>query len=151
MLTAGRDYLFFEKADCSKQSLTATMTRGAVVMTPNLIAIIPVQSTGSLLVATVTTRYGGGSDPVATVRALLADPAMDVATLEATLTSMYQDASTRWVFPISQLETFKITTGFFGMASLKMQGESVRRLVIRDKGGKAAAKSFYAGALGARS
>ena len=149
-LQSGTDFLLFEKVDCSQQSLTATMTRGAAVMTPNLIAMIPVQSTGSLLVATVTTRYGGGSDPVATVKALVADPALDVAGLEATLTSMYADGKTRWIFPIRELEKFKMSTGFFGMTTLKMPGESVRRLVVRDKGGKAAAKAFYAETLAAR-
>jgi len=149
-LTAGTDYLLFEKVDCSKQSLTAAMTRGAAVMTPNLIAVIPVRSTGSVLVATVVTRYGGGSDPVATVKQMLAAPDLDVAGLEATLTAMYADESTRWVFPIAELEKFAMKTGFFGMTSLKMPGESVRRLVIRDQGGKAAARDFYAAALAAR-
>jgi hypothetical protein len=144
MLSPGRDYLFFEKVDCSQQSLTATMTRGAVVMTPNLIAMIPVQSTGSVLVATIATRYKvSGGDPVAAVKALLADPAMDVATLEATLHELYAGSKTRWLFPIAELETFTMKTGFFGMTSVKVKGESVRRIVIRDKGGKAAAKAFY--------
>jgi hypothetical protein len=144
MLSPGRDYLFFEKADCSQQSLTATMTRGAVVMTPNLIAVIPVQSTGSVFVATISTKYNvGGADPVAAVKALLADPDLDIAKLEATLREIYAGSKTRWLFPISELETFKMSTGFFGMTSLKMKGESVRRLVIRDKGGKAAAKAYY--------
>ena len=59
VLTLATDYLWFEKVDCSQQSLTATMTRGAAVLTPNLIAMIPVQSMGSVFVATVLTRYGG--------------------------------------------------------------------------------------------
>ena len=63
---------------------------------------------------------------------------------------MYADAKTRWLFPVEQLETFKCSTGFFGMMSVKMPGESVRRIVIRDKGGKAAAKDFYAATLAAR-
>ena len=150
MLTAGRDYLFFEKADCTKQSLTATMTRGAAVLTPNLIAMIPVESFGTILVAPIVTKYGKGQDPVATVKAMLADPAMDLATLERTLIEIYMDAGTRWIFPLADLETFKVTTGFWGMTSLKVRGESIRRLVIRDKGGKAAAKEFYASALAAR-
>lgn len=139
--------LFFEKVDCTKQSLTATMTRGATVMTPNLIAMIPVQSVGSVFVATVITRYGDSGDPIALIRALLADPTLDVPGLERTLESMYADVSTRWVFPIKQLEKFKMSTGFFGTATLKIPDESVRRMVIRDKGGKAAAKAFYANAL----
>lgn len=142
MLTVGRDYLFFEKVDCTKQSLTATMTRGAAVMTPSLIAMIPEQSFGSVLVATISTRYG--SEPLSAVKAMLADPAMDVPALEAGLRAMFGGTDTRWIFPIAELKTFKVTTGFFGMISLVMPGESVRRIVIRDKGGKVAAKSFFA-------
>ena len=148
VLTLATDYLWFEKVDCSQQSLTATMTRGAAVLTPNLIAMIPVQSMGSVFVATVLTRYGG--DPVGAIKALLADPATTVGALEDALRAMYATASTRWLFPVTQLDTFKVTTGFFGMISLKMLGESVRRMVIRDKGGKAAAQAFYAAALAAR-
>ena len=144
----GTDYLWFEKVDCSKQSLTATLTRGAAVLTPNLIAMIPVESVGSVFVATVMTRYGG--DPVAALKALLADPSTTVESLEGTLTAMYAASATRWLFPVRELETFKVTTGFFGMISLKARGESVRRMVIRDKGGKAAAQAFYASALAAR-
>ena len=139
MLTQGRDYLFFEKVDCTQQSLITTMTRGAVVITANLIAVIPEQSVGSVVVATVATKYDG--DALRFVKALLSDPAVDVDKLENALRSLL-GGSQRWVFPISQLETFKATTGFFGMISLKMPRESVRRLVIRDKGGKAAAKAF---------
>jgi hypothetical protein len=144
----GTDYLWFEKVDCSKQSLTATLTRGAAVLTPNLIAMIPVESVGSVFVATVMTRYGG--DPVSALKALLADPSTTVESLEGTLTAMYAASTTRWLFPVRELETFKVTTGFFGMISLKARGESVRRMVIRDKGGKAAAQAFYASALAAR-
>lgn len=147
-VAVGRDVLWFEKVDCSQQSLTATLTRGAALLTPNLIAMIPAQSFGSIFVATVVTRYGG--DPVGAIRTLLADPATTVATLEATLAELYATASTRWLFPIRELETFKVTTGFFGMISLKLPGTSVRRMVIRDKGGKAAAAAFYADALAAR-
>ena len=140
MLTQGRDYLFFEKVDCTQQSLITTMTRGAVVITPNLIAVIPLESIGSVLVATIATKYEG--DALRFVKALLADPDVDVDKLENALLSMYTGAHTRWVFRISELERLKATTGFFGMISLKMPRESVRRLVIRDKGGKAAAKAF---------
>lgn len=147
-LTLGTDYLSFEKVDCSQQSLTAALTRGAAVLTPTLIAMIPLQSMGSVFVANVVTRYGG--DPVAAVKTLLADPATTAASLEEALRTMYAAASTRWLFPVKELETFKVTTGFFGMISLKMPGESVRRMVIRDKGGKAAAKDFYAATLAAR-
>ena len=144
MLTPGRDYLFFEKVDCTQQSLITTMTRSAVVITTNLIAVIPLESTGSVLVSTIVTKHDG--DALRFVKALLDDPAVDVEKLENALTSMYTGSHTRWVFPIAELETFKITTGFFGMISLKMRRESVRRLVIRDKGGKAAAKAFLAAA-----
>jgi hypothetical protein len=140
VLTPGRDYLFFEKVDCTQQSLITTMTRGAVVLTPNLIAVIPKESMGSVLVAAIATRYDG--DALRFVKALLDDPAVDVAKLENALGSMYSGSHSRWVFPIAELETLKVTTGFFGMISLKMPRESVRRLVIRDKGGKAAAKTF---------
>jgi hypothetical protein len=140
VLTPGRDYLFFEKVDCTQQSLITTMTRGAVVLTPNLIVIIPKESTGSLVVAAINTQYDG--DALRFVKALLDDPAVDVAKLENALGSMYAGSPQRWVFPLAELETLKATTGFFGMISLKMPRESVRRLVIRDKGGKAAAKAF---------
>lgn len=141
MLTPGSDYLFFEKVDCTQQSMITTMTRGALVMTPSLLAVIPLESTGSVVVATIATKYDGEALPF--VKALLADPAVDVAKLENALTSIFSSSHTRWVFPIAQLEAFKVTTGFFGMISLKMPRESVRRIVIRDKGGKAAAKAFF--------
>ena len=144
MLTQGRDYLFFEKVDCTQQSFITTVTRGAAVLTPSLIAMIPVQSTGSVLVATIATKYGvSGGDPVQFVKALLADPAVDAGKLENALRSLYSRDTTRWVFPLAELESFKVTTGFWGMISLKMPRESVRRIVIRDKGGKAAAKAFF--------
>lgn len=132
--------MFFEKVDCTQQSLITTMTRGAVVMTPNLIAVLPLESTGSVLVATIATKYDG--DALRFVKALLDDPAVDLGKLENALLSMYSGSHARWVFPIAELETLKVTTGFFGMISLKLPRESVRRLVIRDKGGKVAAKAF---------
>lgn len=143
VLTSGRDYLYFEKVECTQQSLITTMTRGAAVITRNLIAVIPRESTGSVLVATVATRYGG--DALRFVKALLDDPAVDLEKLENALTSMYTGSHTRWVFPLAALETFKVTSGFFGMITLKMPRESVRRLVIRDKGGKPVAKAFLDG------
>jgi hypothetical protein len=135
-----RDYLFFEKVDCTQQSLITTVTRGALVITPNLLAVIPLESTGSVVVATIGTKHNG--DALRFVKAVLEDAAVDVPKLENALTSMFTGSHTRWVFPIAQLESFKVTTGFFGMISLKMPRESVRRIVIRDKGGKAAAKAF---------
>ncbi|MDQ3338303.1 MAG: hypothetical protein M4D80_24315 [Myxococcota bacterium] len=142
MLESGRDYLFFEKVDCTKVSLTATMTRGAAVLTRNVIAMIPGESIGSLVIATTHTRFG--KEPLAATKAMLADPALDLAQLEGRLQELFGGATTRWIFPIAELETFKVTTGFFGTISLKAKGESVRRMVIRDKGGKATAKQFYA-------
>jgi hypothetical protein len=142
VLTQGRDYLLFEKVDCTQLSLITTMTRGAVVITPNLIAVIPLESVGSVVVATIATEHDG--DALRFVKALLADPAVDVEKLENALTSMYAGSHSRWVFPLAQLERFKATTGFFGMISLKMPHESVRRIVIRDRGGKSAAAAFLA-------
>ncbi len=136
VLTPGTDYLFFEKVDCTQQSMITTMTRGALVLTPSLIAVVPKQSTGSVVIATIATKYDG--DTLAFVKALLADPAVDLGKLENALSTL----DSRWVFPLAALETLKVTTGFFGMISIKMPRESVRRLVIRDKGGKAAAKAF---------
>jgi len=127
VLTQGRDYLFFEKVDCTQLSLITTMTPGALVITPKLIVVIPLEHEGDAL------RF---------VRALLADPAIDVDQLENALASVYAGSYSRWVFPIAELVTFKVTSGFFGMISLKMPRESMRRLVIRDKGGKTAAKQF---------
>lgn len=140
MLTSQRDYLFFEKVDCTQQSLITTMTRGALVITPNLLAVIPLDSTGTLVVATISTKHNG--DALRFVKAVLEDAAVDIVKLENALTSMFSGSHTRWVFPIAELESLKVTTGFFGMISLKMPRESVRRIVIRDKGGKAAAKAF---------
>jgi CHAT domain-containing protein len=131
MLEQGRDYLFFEKVDCTKQSLTATMTRGAAVLTSNLIAMIPEQSVGSIVIATTFTNYG--KEPRAVTKALLADPALDIARLEDALRELFGGGSTRWVFQIAELETFKVTTGFFGMISLKARGESVRPVRFPEK------------------
>lgn len=138
MLEVGKDYLFFEKVDCTKQSLTATVTRGAAVLTPKLIAMIPGESFGSIVIATTLTKYG--KEPLVAIKAMLADPAIDAAMLDGALREML---GKEWVFPIAELETFKVTTGFFGMISVKVKGESIRRVVIRDKGGKATAKQFY--------
>lgn len=145
----GRDYLFFEKVDCSKQSLVEAMTRGAAVMTPSYIVMIPEKGFGSFAVVTLATTHSvGGDSPVAFVRGLLADPTIDVPRLEEALIQTFGGGKTRWVFPVRELERFKMTTGFlFGQATLKVKGESVRRLVDRDKGGKAKAKAFYAEAL----
>jgi hypothetical protein len=130
VLTQGRDYLFFERVDYTQLSLITTMTRCALVITPNLIVVIPLEAMDE-------------GDALRFVRALLADPAIDVDKLENALTSIYAGSHSRWVFPIAQLETFKATSGFFGMISLRMPRESMRRLVIRDKGGKTAAKQFF--------
>jgi len=148
-LSEGRDYLFFEKVDCSKQSLMEALTRGAAVMTPGHIFMIPDKGVGSFAVVQVgTTHSVGGQSPVAFVRGLLSDPTMDVPRLEEALKTAFGEGKTRWVFPVRELEKLKMTTGFlFGQTTLKMKGESVRRMVIRDKGGKAKAKAFYAGAL----
>src|SRR5687767_6526071 len=118
VLTPGRDYLFFDKVDCTQQSMISTVTRGAAVITPNLIAVIPETE---------------DSDALSFVLALLADEAVDLDKLENTLRSMFARSYTRWVFPLAQLEMFRVTTGFFGMISLKMRREWVRRIVIRDK------------------
>lgn len=123
VLTPGTDYLFFEKVDCTQQSMITTMTRGALVITPNLIAVIPKQSTGTLVVATIATKYDG--DTLGFVKALLADPAVDLGKLENALSTM----DSRWVFPIAGLETFKVTTGFFGMISVKMPRASAARIL----------------------
>jgi hypothetical protein len=141
MLESGRDYLFFEKVDCTKQSLTATVTRGAAVLTRNVIVMIPGESFGSIVVATTHTRYG--KEPLVAAKAMLADATLDLPQLEAGLRELVSGTPTRWAFPIAELETFKVTTGFWGMISVKAKGESVRRIVIRDKGGKATAKQFY--------
>jgi hypothetical protein len=141
VLTSQRDYLFFEKVDCTQQSLITTMTRGALVITPNLLAVIPLGSTGTAIVATIATKHSG--DALRFVKAVLDDSAVDIEKLDNALTSMFSGSHTRWVFPIAELESLKVTTGFFGMISLKMPRESVRRIVIRDKGGKAAAKAFF--------
>jgi hypothetical protein len=124
VLTAGRDYLWFEKVDCTQQSLITTMTRGALVITPRLLAVVP-------------------ADALRFVKAVLEDAAVDAEKLDNALTSTLRGSHTRWVFPIADLESFKVTTGFFGMITLKMPRESLRRIVIRDKGGKAAAKAFF--------
>jgi hypothetical protein len=126
VLTAGRDFLCFKKIDCTQQSLITTMTRGALVITPTLLAVVPTDA-----------------DALRFVKALLEDAAVDAEKLDNALTSMLRGSHTRWVFPIAELESFNVTTGFFGMITLKMPRESLRRIVIRDKGGKAAAKAFF--------
>ena len=140
MLTQGRDYLLFEKVDCTQLSMITTMTPGAVIITANLIAVLPLEPIDSGVAAPVATPHDG--DALRFVKALLADPAIDVAKLEAALTAMYAGSYSRWVFPLDRLERFKVTGGFFGMISLKMPRESARRLVIRDKGGKSTAAAF---------
>lgn len=127
MLTPGRDYLYFDKVDCTQQSMITTVTRGAVVITPNLIAVLPETDE---------------NDARPFVKALLADDAVDLDKLENALRSLQARSFTRWIFPLDELETLRVTAGFFGTISLKMKRESVRRIVIRDKGGKATAKAF---------
>lgn len=145
MLTPGLDYLFFAKVDCTHQSLITTVTRGAAVLTPNLIAVVPVVSEGED--AQLTTHEG---DTLQFVQQLLADPTLELDALEKVLGSMLHGTFTRWAFPLAELETFKVKTGFFGTITLKPHRDAVRRIIIRDKGGKAAAKAFYADRLQAR-
>jgi hypothetical protein len=128
VLVRGRDYLMFERVDYVQQSLITTLTRSAVVMTANVIAVIPLEAVED--------------DALPFIKALLAEPAIDVHTLEHTLTSMYRGAYSRYVFSIDELATLKVTAGFFGTISFKPPRDSIRRLMIRDKGGKAAAKAF---------
>jgi hypothetical protein len=133
VLAQGREYLLFERVDYVQQGLITTMTRSAVVMTANVIAVIPLESTdGETL----------GDDALRFIKALLDDPAVDVEKLDSTLVAMYQGARSCWVFPIAQLDMLKVKTGFFGMVSFRPRRDSIRRLAIRDKGGKAAAKAF---------
>ena len=127
VLTRGRDYLFFDTVDCTHQSMITTVTRGAAVITPNVIAVIPDTEE---------------SDALAVVKVLLADEDVDLTKLETTLRAIFAGAYPRWVFPIAELEMFRVTAGVFGTIALRMRRESVRRLIIRDKGGKAAAKAF---------
>ncbi|PKN55162.1 MAG: hypothetical protein CVU56_22820 [Deltaproteobacteria bacterium HGW-Deltaproteobacteria-14] len=143
-LIPGTDYLFFSKVDMSKMSLTAAMARGCAVCTPEVIYFVPVQSYGSLAVATTTTKYSlGGGDPVEAVGALLAREDLTQEGLHETLSSLLGGDKTRWIFPLADAEKVAMKTGFFGMTTLKMPGEMVRRMVIRDKGGKKEGKAFY--------
>lgn len=145
MLTAGLDYLFFAKVDCTHQSLITTVTRGAAVLTPNLIAVVPHVSEGEE--SQLTTHEG---DTLQLVQELLLDPTLELDAFEKVLDSMLRGTFTRWAFPLAELETFKVKTGFFGTITLKPRRDAVRRIIIRDKGGKAAAKAFYADRLLAR-
>lgn len=143
-LVPGTDYLFFTKVDMSKMSLTAAMARGCAVCTPDAIYFAPVQSYGSFIAATVTTTYAlAGGDPVESIGALLAREDLTQDGLRETLTALLSKDKTRWVFPLADAEKVAMKTGFFGMTTLKMPGEMVRRMVIRDKGGKKEAKAFY--------
>lgn len=127
VLTLGRDYLYFAKVDCTQQSLITTMVPRATVITPNLLALVPLDE----------------PEVLGFVKAVLADPDVDRERLENVLASTLGRAPTRLVFRFSELEVFRVTAGFFGEIVLKMPGESLRRLAIRDKGGKAAAKAFF--------
>lgn len=143
MLTAGLDYLFFARVDCTRQSLITTVTRGAAVLTPNLIAVVPLESEGE---AQLTTHEG---DTLQLVQSLLVDPTLELDAFEKVMASMLQGTYTRWAFPLAELERFKVKAGFFGTITLKPRRDAVRRIIIRDKGGKAAAKAFYAERLNA--
>ena len=145
MLTVGSDYLFFAKVDCTHQSLITTVTRGAAVLTPNLIAVVPHVSEGEE--SQLTTHEG---DTLQLVQELLVDPTLELDAFEKVLDSMLRGTFTRWAFPLAELEMFKVKTGFFGTITLKPRRDAVRRIIIRDKGGKAAAKAFYADRLLAR-
>ena len=103
--------------------------------------MIPLESISSLHVTTAAT--GDEDEALRFAKALIADPAVDVTRLENALRSVFGGSHTRWVFPIAELETFNVTAGFFGVITLKMPRESIRRLVIRDKGGKSSAKAFF--------
>lgn len=131
MLALGRDYLFFAKVNCTQQSLITTMVPRALVITPNLLALVPLDE----------------PEVLGFVRAVLADPDVDRERLENILASTLGHAPTRLVFRYAELEVFRVTAGFFGEIVLKRPGEPLRRLSIRDKGGKAAAKAFFDGEL----
>ena len=127
VLTPGRDYLFFERVDCAHQSMITVLNRCAVVMTPNLIAVIPEDNE---------------TDTVTFVKTLLADDAVDIDKLENALRAVLAGGFNRWVFPLAELESLRATAGFFGTITLKVKRESPCKLYVRDKGGKAAAKAF---------
>jgi len=143
-LTQGTDYLFFTKVDMSKMSLTATMTNGCAVCTRDHIYFIPLHSMGSVVVAAISTKYSvDQGDPAAAIGALLEREDLTMEMLHDTVSSWFADSKTRWIFPLAEAEKFTYKTGFWGMTNLKMPGEMVRRMVIRDKGGKKVAKAFY--------
>lgn len=137
----------FARVDCTHQSMITTVTRGAAVLTPNLIAVIPLVPLDSDSESQLTTHEG---DTLQLVQALLVDPTLELDAFEKVLASMLRGTFTRWAFPLADLETFKVKTGFFGTITLKPRRDAVRRIIIRDKGGKAAAKAFYAERLLAR-
>lgn len=126
VLTPGRDYLYFERVNCTQQSLITTMIPRALVITPTLIAIVPLDE----------------PEVLAFVKAVLSDPDVDRERLENVITSTLGGTPTRWVFPFARLEVFRVTGGFFGEIVIKMPGESLRRLSIRDRRGKIAARAF---------
>ncbi|MFT7582716.1 MAG: hypothetical protein ACI9MR_004399 [Myxococcota bacterium] len=150
-LSQGTDYVFFPKIQISKQSLGATMTDGLAVCTAEHIFVIPQRSTGIALGASLLTgkskarisTYGVGEDAAQWLPAMLADPEMDRAGLEETLSELLTTDKTRWHFPLKQAEKFKMTAGLMGQTTLKYPMESVRRLVFRGKGAKKEAKAFY--------
>ena len=129
MLVRGRDYLFFDNVDCTHDAEgNTTLTRGAALMTPDSITLVPWQPS---------------ADSIRSVRALLGNPELDVTKLESSLRVMFASPRPRLLFPIARLATFKVTSGFFGMITLAMPGEPVHRLVVRDRGGKLLAKEFF--------
>jgi|GEM_PF-2933125 len=147
-LTNGTDYVFLPNIQLSQQSMTATMVNGFAVCTPSFVCVIPEGAVGSVFVANVFTKYFPGQDARGGVGQLLAE-APDIGTVESRLQELLGgDKRTDMVFPLDQLEKFKVHTWWFNMVTLKRPDKAVNRLVIKGKEHKAAFKGYYAERLG---
>ncbi len=146
-LVENQDYVFFPKAHVVESRLTAKMSDACFLGTKRFIFIVPKRSMQSFLVATAITTYNDGEDPAAAIESLLASEGLTVESLEAELLERLSGDKETRVFPVEQLETFEMKTGFWGQTKLKAPGDKVKLVNIRGRGNKDRAKAFYSAAL----
>lgn len=141
MLKENVDYLFIPTSDVF-EGMTGAMTKALIIGTRSTLFIVPLSSVSGF--ATLFTTFSlAGREPSEAVRELLASPELTVERLETELTAMLVNDTRRRIFPIAELEGLKIGTSFWSSLKLKIQGEPFKRLAIRGKVDKQAAKAFY--------
>ena len=146
-LTANEDYIYVPNVRIMEGFTTGTTTSACMICTRDHIIFVPLSSEGVAGLRGRTAKYDiGDEDPAAFAEAVLADPEMTVDGLVGLFRDLLADDKYQRVFPVDELEKFKVKTGLFtGGMFWKMPGEAKKNAHIPGKPNKVAVKTFYEG------